>query len=93
MNKVVTGLSVAGAAALFSLSTVSAAHAADDTTYPDTNPKSTEVQSGNVSGNNSAAAAALPNTGGPNDALLAGGAALLVAGGATIVVARRRQTS
>lgn len=89
MKKLVAGISVAGAAALFSLGTATAAQA-----YPDNNPSGTEVSNNGVTSNsNSGTASSLPNTGGPNEPLLFGGAALVVAGAASIVVSRRRQTS
>jgi LPXTG-motif cell wall-anchored protein len=76
------------------VSTMGAAQAQDSTTPPSVQaPKSTTVQSKNVSDNQvEAAQASLPNTGGPNAVLLGGALALVAAGGATVVVTRRRQT-
>ena len=85
MNKLVAGLSVAGATALVSLAGPTPAQA-----YPDTNPSGIEVNSSTVVTGSGPSSATLPNTGGPDEVLLLGGAALLVAGGAVVVVVRRR---
>jgi LPXTG-motif cell wall-anchored protein len=100
MNKTTAAGSVLAGVVLASVSTMGAAQAVDSLPGGSTQnqtvvspPKSTTVQSNDVSDNQVAAESeSLPNTGGPNAMLLGGALALVAAGGATVIVARRRQT-